>query len=311
MMAGRTQHDLAGGLAPTACPLCLNGRKSIEYRLGEFTVYRCCRCGMVYLAPRFTKERIAEFYNRSYFRSCDSTSAGYSDYAAGEVHLAATYRRYYKALRPHLAATGRLLDIGCGFGSFLQAAAPEFRECVGLDISQEACQRVRNKGFRAIEGDAELLDLGQELPFDAVVMTDLIEHIYDLDAFMTRLVAVTKPGAAVLVLTPDYNSWLRRVSGARWVSFKVPEHVSFFTRRTLTELFVRHGFRILTARPAGQYAPLSFVAGRMAALNPALGSCASRVIASSGLGDRALFVPNGNMLVVARRNDISNSGQAL
>jgi hypothetical protein len=100
-------------------------------------------------------------------------------------------------------------------------------------------------------------------------------------------------------VTPDVDSWLARVQGRRWVSFKFPEHVVLFSETTLRRALESAGFRVETLVRAGQYARLDFLADRAASGFPRLGASLARVVRALGGDTRRLYVPSGSIAVVA------------
>jgi SAM-dependent methyltransferase len=96
----------------------------------------------------------------------------------------------------------RVLDAGCGWGLNLEALARHGYQVAGLDVSRRALERLDRPPRRLIEAD-----LTQPLPpgvetFDAVLALDVIEHLDDDQAAVSRLAALARPGGAVVVSVP-------------------------------------------------------------------------------------------------------------
>lgn len=104
-----------------------------------------------------------------------------------------------------------VVDVGCGTGANAAAFARRYR-CVGIDISDEAIEaaRLRFPAVHFISGAAPegLGDLAMKA--DAIVLSDVIEHIEDEIAFLGRIVAASKPGAFIVITVPaDPRLWTR------------------------------------------------------------------------------------------------------
>jgi hypothetical protein len=110
---------------------------------------------------------------------------------------------------------------------------------------------------------------------------------------MDRLVGLLRPGGALVLGTPDGGSAWRRLLGSRWPSYKVPEHVAFYDRRTLSRLFTDAGLRDVRPFEYPHAFPLALVWQRMG-----LGWLARR---SGSFGSRALWLPATTLAVVGRR----------
>lgn len=102
------------------------------------------------------------------------------------------------------SSTGQaLLDVGCGPGALMEAAAPRFRHVHGVDVSAEALRSA------AVHGQVQQIDLnGAPLPyhdntFDVVTCLDVIEHVIDPVALLGELARVTKQLGHVVIATPN------------------------------------------------------------------------------------------------------------
>ena len=104
-----------------------------------------------------------------------------------------------------------------------------------------------------------------------------------------------------MIATPSVESLLARVTGRRWVSYKIPEHVSYFSPRTLAAALAP-GFEIERVSSCGQYVSPDFLLSRIGDALPFGGGllrAASRLLPP---GRAALYANSGSMLVTARRS---------
>lgn len=132
------------------------------------------------------------------------------------------------------AQGGALLDIGCGDGAFLAAAARHF-EVSGVEISAAMAERARQRLPRATihTGPATHAALAAE-SFDVVTQFSVLEHEWrPLDAL--RLVArVLRRGGVTVIKAPNFASWNRVIRGTEWCGVRVPDHCNYFAPRTLS-----------------------------------------------------------------------------
>jgi SAM-dependent methyltransferase len=136
--------------------------------------------------------------------------------------------------------------------------------------------------------------------FDVVTMFDLFEHVYQPRAFLQTLHAITKDGGVVVITTPNQRSLLARLSGRRWVSYKIPEHVYYYTPATLTRM-VAPPFKVELMRAEGQYCTLEFLSERIRQLNAPVGRGLLRVARTFGAKDLSVYVNSGSMTAVLRK----------
>ena len=91
----------------------------------------------------------------------------------------------------------RVLEIGCGQGDLLAALRPSFG--LGVDFSSEMVRRAarRHPGLRFLQADVHTLDLDQQ--FDAIVLSDVVNDLWDVEAAFRRLARVTSPHSRIVL----------------------------------------------------------------------------------------------------------------
>jgi MPBQ/MSBQ methyltransferase len=135
-------------------------------------------------------------------------------------------------LLPFVTAGGpvqTLLDIGCGYGTFVLVAREEGIDAIGIDMASFEIQFARRRLGRARPSDhAEQtyrLGSGTELPFesaqfDVVTLWNVIEHVADLDGLLDEAWRVLKPGGRFFVTAPNYAAFRREAHyHVPWVPF--------------------------------------------------------------------------------------------
>jgi SAM-dependent methyltransferase len=136
-------------------------------------------------------------------------------------------------------------------------------------------------------------------PFDVIYASHLIEHLLAPVAFLRSAARLLRPGGLIVLVTPNIKSLLARVSGPRWVSFKIPEHVCYYDPATMTELLRRSGYTPRAIDSAYQYYALPFVASRLRELLQPLSRLVPPIERWAVLRERALRVTSGSMRVIA------------
>ena len=300
------QHERAetagkpGGLQveSVACPHgCAGAADELLHEFGEFRVCRCGVCGLVRLNPRLTEAGSGGLYEREYFGGDHAT--GYDTYEQDEYLYEKTFARRLKLIR-RFKSVGRVLDIGCSLGYFLNVAKHAGFDVYGLDVSayavERATERFPNRIRRGVLGPG----LYPKQFFDVVTMFDLFEHVYRPREFLATVNEITRDDAVVLITTPNHRSFLSRASGRNWVSYKIPEHVFFYTPETLSRT-VAPFFEIAMVRSEGQYCTLEFLAERLKTLSRPMGSALLRIVRVLGTKDWPMYVNSGSMTAVLKK----------
>lgn len=254
-----TPAGAAGPVERAPCPLC--GSSEIAGVAHEEPPYRAvrCRCGLWYLSPRLAEAAIFEAYrDDGYF---EGGGPGYSSYLAQEPTLRRTFRRLLESLERRGMTGGRLLEVGCAYGFFLDEARGRFERRDGTELSRAAAERARGSADRVHLGGLE--QLAREERYRLAACIHVIEHVYDPVAFVARLREHLEPGGWLILATPDMGGFWRPLLGRRWPFYKMPEHVTYFDRRSLGRLLEAGGFEEVQALPYASYFTLDLIAEKL------------------------------------------------
>lgn len=156
----------------------------------------------------------------------------------------------------------RVLDAGCGNGSLAGLFLERGCHVVGVDLGEQGIDIARSA---YPEGRFEVMPLGHRMrerlgeePFDLVVSTEVIEHLYAPDPFLRGCFAALRPGGRLILSTP-YHGWLKNVliaATGRFDTHVNPRlqggHIKFWSRQTLTAALADAGFDRLEFRGAGR-----------------------------------------------------------
>jgi 2-polyprenyl-3-methyl-5-hydroxy-6-metoxy-1,4-benzoquinol methylase len=182
--------------------------------------------------------------------AADPYNAGYLNPAIANIA---------RRLRPR-----RVLDAGCGNGALAQALAAEGWAVTGVDGDAEAIEFARQRtasvrfaicDFALSPGEQGLMDDG---PYDLVVSTEVVEHLYNPQELVRFAFEALRPGGTFAVSTP-YHGYLKNLAlalagkwdghfGALWHG----GHIKFWSRATLTRLLEQGGFRVVGFQGAGR-----------------------------------------------------------
>ncbi len=144
----------------------------------------------------------------------------------------------------------RMLDVGCGEGWILEMAKTRGWEVYGTEFSSKAIDICSKKGIKMYSGTlkAENID---ERDFDIIVSTETIEHINNPREEVSNFYRLLRKGGLLYITTPNFNSYLRRMLKDKYDIIKYPEHLAYYTKRTLNKLLQDSGFLKLNLLTTG------------------------------------------------------------
>lgn len=239
------------------CPLCavsddepLFEAADATPRPGEparrFLVVRCRNCQLVYTNPRPDADDIHRFYPDDY-----------RPHRSRKPLLARKPHPFERLLgRPTAErrgalpwpGVGRMLDFGCGGGSFLGRMADLGWDVTGIDCSPAAVRAVTTGlGLNAVVGTLPHPDL-RPSTFEVVTMWHSLEHVHDPLAVVREAYRLLIPGGRLVVSCPNIDSWAFRRYAESWFGLDVPRHLTHFTPKTLTLMLQTAGLRVNEVR---------------------------------------------------------------
>jgi SAM-dependent methyltransferase len=238
------------------CPLC-DAREPAPlsgYGEGIWQLVRCGACGFVYLdrAPDYTalfaamaweKTGVAELERRAEMRPFSFRLS-----RATRIRMALLPRKKMSDLVARAARPGNVVDLGCGTGWQLAALSPAFIP-YGIEISSEAAAAAASvlgsRGGVAINQPAlRGLNSFADGFFTAATLRSYLEHELHPRAVLRELWRTLAPGGVAIVKVPNYGSLNRRVTGRKWCGFRYPDHLNYFTPKTLRMIAEGCGYRV-------------------------------------------------------------------
>lgn len=198
------------------------------------TIFACGACGFLFKSKRPTEPYIHRHY-------LNSDHAYLSSLAEEDAWIREDLRVARRILNRNFPRGGSILDVGCASGFFLESLGGSW-DRHGLEVSQLAAQRARERSTIIVhQGHLESVAF-EGNRFDVVTCFDVVEHLAKPVPLFQEFRRILKPGGWLLVGTGDAHSIGARAGGNRWTYLCLPEHLSFFSPRSLTTLLARSGF---------------------------------------------------------------------
>lgn len=228
----------------TTCPVCHSKDVIPLYEKDLFVWVRCNNCSMVYLNPRLNDSAVHQFYN-------SSANAIYN--VAKFENISESQNLDNKANFENLITInnwrksedkGKLLEIGCASGFFLQKAKEFGYEIHGLELNNKNWQFSRDLlGDTILNVDLLEAKYPPEM-FDVIYLRDVIAHIPDPEPFLQECYRIIKPGGVLFIDTHNIGGFIHKIVKERHTvlfGFMEPNH---FSTSTLTKILSNTGFNV-------------------------------------------------------------------
>jgi SAM-dependent methyltransferase len=153
---------------------------------------------------------------------------------------------YYGALVQDIHkrfSVGRILDVGCSAGYFLDLMREKGWECHGIEMDARYARMAQERhGASIFAGTLEGYQDVKEGYFDVISMQDVLDHLADPVAGLRRCFRMLKPGGMLIVKVHDVGSVYARLTGPKYYGFLPPLHLVYFNRDNVRRALVRSGF---------------------------------------------------------------------
>ncbi|QDK83958.1 class I SAM-dependent methyltransferase [Spirosoma sp. KCTC 42546] len=237
----------------TECPVCGSSHfnpflvcKDYLVSLQNFTIQECQACGFRLTNPRPDANSIG-----SYYKSEDYVS--HNDEGKGVINMAYRIVRNYtldsklRLINKLNGRQGRVLDVGCGTGAFLESCKKGGWQIIGMEPDRDA-RTIAQKKLEA-EIKPNLNALTGTKPVDIITLWHVLEHIPNLNEVIPQLHQLLERKGTLLIAVPNSDSYDAQYFKEFWAAYDVPRHLYHFTPTTIKPLFEKHGFKLVEKKP--------------------------------------------------------------
>ena len=195
----------------------------------ELTVLQCAKCGFVQVDPLLEEE-----YYDDYMMLATHSPQVQSYQGRQALEFVSTYGLQGKAVK----------EIGCGDGSYLNHLRAAGCNPSGIEPSARSRKLALERGHSVEDGYVTADRRLAGAPYDGFVTRQVLEHVPDIHGFLTGIRCNLKPGAPGLVEVPSLE---KALADRRYYDF-FPDHVNYFSSRTLRLALEINGFEVMEVR---------------------------------------------------------------
>jgi 2-polyprenyl-3-methyl-5-hydroxy-6-metoxy-1,4-benzoquinol methylase len=239
----------------TQCPACTSSECKEELHVQDYTVSKkvfgiahCRQCTLRFTQDIPEADEIGAYYKAESYISHTDTKQGLVSRLYHLVRSITLKGKRNLVISSTGQSKGRLLDVGCGTGAFLNTMKISGWEVDGLEPDDTASQiAFNNYGIETKHPQAiyTLAD-GQ---YDAITMWHVLEHVHDLQGYMGRLKKLLKPNGVLFIAVPNYTSADAQKYQQHWAAYDVPRHLYHFSPQSMEVLITPYQMHISKMKP--------------------------------------------------------------
>lgn len=197
--------------------------------------------------PQFTADEVAQQYVS---RDVKQLVTLYATVAAS-ASIRQQWQERLANLERLAGSPGRLLDFGCGYGGFLEEAQLSGWDAHGLELGEWAGSAAAARGLRNLHVGWLADQAFEAESFDVIHTSQVLEHLASPLEQLLQLRPLLKPGGILYADVPNYRSLTIRLGKDDFMLNEPPQHVNYFSPRTLRSLLVRAGLEVIEVTTSG------------------------------------------------------------
>ncbi len=236
------------------CPICQHEDFTLRINCRDhtlsnevFALTECDHCHLLLTNPRPDAQSLTHYYQSADYISHTNTASGIMDIG---YLLARQFTLGWKLrLLNRLQQRGKLLDFGCGTGSFLRYAINNDWQAKGVEpsaVAREKGQSLLGKSKKNIFNDLSEI---QNEDFDSITLWHVLEHVPDVNTTLQNLKKQLTKDGLIFVAVPNHRCADAHLYAEYWAGYDVPRHLWHFTQATMAQLMANNKLKIKRTIP--------------------------------------------------------------
>jgi len=238
----------------TICPVCDSTNIDLHLQTNDFflssepfSLFRCLSCGFVFTQDHPDEKEISNYYASEDYLSHNDSARGLTSILFRFSRKIMLGRKRKITEKAAGLIKGRLLDIGCGTGHFLNVMKKAEWEVKGIEINDKAREyAVSSFGVEVI--NPGLIALLETNSFDIITMWHVLEHFQDPVMYLSEVSRLMKADGVCIIALPNCSSYDAEHYGKFWAAFDVPRHLWHFSPFTFQLFTQKSGFKIKSVK---------------------------------------------------------------
>jgi len=232
------------------CPNCNSNNQKLNLTAVDhlvtgdsFQIYACLDCKIKHTYPRPNSEKLAQYYQSSEYYSHMDESKTFFSRVYGMVRNIALVMKRKQIQKITNSRSGKILDIGCGTGEFLNVMQISDWEVKGIDASETARKIAFDKYNLSVDGIEAISALESDY-YDIITMWHSLEHVPDPSLYLKNIKRALKQQGLLLIALPNNESYDADHYQEAWAAYDVPRHLYHFSSASITNLLGLFDFQL-------------------------------------------------------------------
>jgi SAM-dependent methyltransferase len=204
------------------CKLCGSSRTRKLFKTSSWGIFTCIRCTNAWTEPPAPKVKYEEenFHSGFNYKEVEDLPYQWRNAVLMQANL----------LERYLSPESKILEIGCGEGLLLKELSRRDFNVFGIEPSKTATEQARRSGLNVVQG--YFPETRVPGPFNAIIMSHVLEHIQDPIDLLRNLNNLTLGGYILFVQT-NWQGLMPRIYKEKWYAWVPQNHYWHFTPKGL------------------------------------------------------------------------------
>ncbi len=219
------------------CCVCGNNKVNkfhLKYQKENFAVVTCEDCHFHFIPPYYRKQIKYEQYKNS-----DVTAA----VRAGNNWIKIQRHKLRFKFISKFVKSGKLFDLGAGWGHFMLAGKELGYDVYGIEISEQPYLYCVNDLKLPVD-HIDFFEMNESTKFDVVTMWDVLEHIDKADLFLDKCSKLQNKDGYLFIQVPQIDSYFAKRHKDNWKMMGL-DHVNYFGKETITKILAKNGYEVI------------------------------------------------------------------
>lgn len=226
--------------------------KCIDYTVSRetFELFMDPETELLVTFPRPSEKDLPAYYESdAYISHTDSTKSLMDK--VYQMIKSYSMKRKLKLINSSSSQKGKILDVGCGTGDFLEVCQADEWKVTGIEPSLKATALAENKiaPKGRLFNDISEIKKEEYDSFDVITMWHVLEHVPNLLEYIDLLKKLLKKDGCLIIAVPNYKSYDAEFYKEFWAAYDVPRHLWHFSQKSIHRIFSAKNFEVVKTDP--------------------------------------------------------------